>query len=177
MSANPVSSGDIIYQRFMERQRADGMALAESSDILRLHIPPMAPPHFVAEFFCKGLIRDAAGEIKEASRFQVGVWFPNDYLRRADPFEMVRLFTPGVWHPNVSADLPLICTGRITPGTPLVDILFQIFDILTYQKYNPREDDALNKAACSWARDHKDLFPIDRRPLKRRSLSLEVMPL
>jgi ubiquitin-protein ligase len=174
MIANQSSGSDAIYQRFLERQRVEGMALAEASDVLSLHIPPMAPPHFVAEFLCKGLIRDSAGEIKEASRFQVGVWFPADYLRRADPFEMVRLFTPGVWHPNVSQDLPLICTGRISPGTPLVDILFQIYDILTYQKYNPREDDSLNRAACSWARENQNLFPTDRRPLKRRSLNLEV---
>jgi ubiquitin-protein ligase len=177
MIADQLSRGDTIFQRFLERQRAEGMALAESSDILRLHIPPMAPPHFVAEYFCRGLICDAAGEIKEANHFQVGVWFPKDYLRRADPFEMVRLFTPGVWHPNISADLPLICTRRITPGTTLVDILYQIYDILTYQKYNPREDDSLNKSACSWARANQDRFPIDRRSLKRRALNLEVQSL
>jgi ubiquitin-protein ligase len=177
MSANQLSNGDTIYQRFMERQRAEGLALAESSDILRLHIPPMAPPHFVAEYLCKGMIRDAAGDIKEANNFQVGVWFPSDYLRRADPFEMLRVFTPDVWHPNVSADLPMICIGRLTPNTSLVDILYQIYDILTYQKYNPREDDSLNRAACSWARANQDRFPIDRRPLKRRSLNLEVQPL
>lgn len=176
MNANRFS-GDLVYRRFMERQLAEGTALALSSDILRLHVSPMAPPHFVAEYLCKGLVRDAAGEIKEASQFQVGVWFPQDYLRRADPFEMLRLFTPGVWHPNVSDELPLICIGRLTPGTTLVDILYQIYDILTFQKYNPREDDSLNKDACAWARQNQHRFPIDRRPLKRRSLNLEVQPL
>jgi ubiquitin-protein ligase len=87
---------------------------------------------------------------------------------------MVRLYTPRVWHPNVSGDLPLICIGRLAPGTTLVDILYQIYDILTYQKYNPREDDALNKPACAWARANQHRFPIDPRPLKRRTLSLEV---
>lgn len=177
MSAIQYSSSDAIYQRFMERQRIEGMALAESSDILRLHIPPMAPPHFVAEYFCKGLIRDAAGEIKEANRFQVGIWFPADYLRRADPFEMLRMFTPNVWHPNISPDLPLICTGHITPGTSLVDILFQVFEILAYMKYTPVEKNSLNPLACSWARENQDRFPIDRRPLKRRALNLEVKSL
>ena len=177
MSAIQYSSSDAIYQRFMERQRIEGMALSESSDILRLHIPPMAPPHFVAEYFCKGLIRDTAGEIKEANRFQVGIWFPADYLRRADPFEMLRMFTPGVWHPNISPDLPLICTGHITPGTPLVDILFQVFEILAYMKYTPVEKNSLNPLACSWARENQDRFPIDRRPLKRRALNLEVKSL
>jgi hypothetical protein len=81
-----------------------------------------------------------------------------------------------VWHPNVSRELPLICIGRLTPGAALADILYQLFDVLTWQKYNPREDDSLNKAACAWARANQHRFPVDRRPLKRRPLSLEVRP-
>ncbi len=177
MSANVSSVGDPVYQHFMERQLAEGMALARSSDLLQLHISPTVPPHFVAEFRCKGLVRNVAREIAEASEFHVGIWFPPDYLRRSDPFEMLRLFTPNVWHPNVSDELPLICIGRLTPGTSLVDILYQLYDVLTYQKYNPREDDSLNRVACAWARDNQHRFPIDRRPLKRQSLGLEVQPL
>jgi ubiquitin-protein ligase len=177
MSGHQFSSGDPIYQRFMERQLAEGVALSDASDVLSLRQSPMTPPHFVAEYTCNGLIRDAAGEIREANQFQVGIWFPADYLRRADPFEMLRIFTPNVWHPNVGSELPLICIGRLTPGTSLVDILFQVYEILTYQKYNPREDDALNKAACAWARANQDRFPVDRRPLKHQSLKLEVRPI
>ncbi len=177
MNTDQPGSGDPIYQRFMERQLAEGMALAQESDLLQLHIPPMSPPHFVAEYHCKGLVRGEDGEIREADRFEVGIWFPPDYLRRADPFEMIRMFTPNTWHPNISRELPLLCIGRLTPGTPLVDILYQVFDILTFQKYNPREDDALNKIACAWARANHQRFPVDRRPLKRRPmLNLEVKP-
>ncbi|MGA7342136.1 MAG: hypothetical protein WBE72_03270 [Terracidiphilus sp.] len=174
MSGQQFSNGDPIYELFLRRQMEEGMELARSSDLLRLHVPSMAPPHFVAEFLCTGLVREKEGEIKEASKFQVGIWFPPDYLRRADPFEMLRLFTPGVWHPNVSREQPLICIGRLTPGTTLVDILYQLFDILTFQKYNPRENDSLNKTACAWARENQNRFPIDRRPLKRQPLHLEV---
>jgi ubiquitin-protein ligase len=84
------------------------------------------------------------------------------------------MFTPNTWHPNISRELPLICIGRLTPGTPLVDILYQVFDILTYQKYNPRESDSLNPQACAFARENHDRFPIDARPLKRRPLNLQV---
>jgi len=168
---------DPIFERFIRRQFEEGMELAQSSDLLSLHVPPFTPPHFVAEFRCKSLVRDSDGEIAQADHFQLGVWFPPDYLRRADPFEMLRLLTPRVWHPNVSPDLPLICIGKLNPGGRLVDILYQVFDILTYQKYNPREDNALNKPACAWARAHQDRFPIDKRPLKRRALNLEVKAL
>src|SRR3989442_133913 len=141
MSMNQPSNVDLIFRHFMERQLAEGMALAEESDLLRLRIPPLAPPHFVAEYHCKGLVRGEDGEIREADRFEVGIWFPPDYLRRTDPFQILRMFTPNTWHPNISRELPLICIGRLTPGTALVDILYQIFDIVTYQRYNPREDD------------------------------------
>ena len=177
MSERVYSDTDPIYQRFMERQFAEGMALAEASDILRLHVPPLAPPHFVAEFLCKGLIKEQNGEIKEANSFQIGVWFPSDYLRRANCFYILRAFTPNIWHPNISYDLPLICIGRTTPGMPLVDILYQIFEILCYQRYTPREDNCLNHVACAWAREHEDSFPTDHRPLKRRPLRLEVQAL
>jgi ubiquitin-protein ligase len=177
MNTDLLDKSDPVYRRFMERQLQDALELEHSSDLIRLHIPPMAPPHVVAEFRCTGLIREGSGEIKEASEFHVGIWFPPDYLRRADAFEMLRMFTPNVWHPNVSREHPLICIGRLTPGTTLVDILYQCFDILTFQKYNPREDDCMNKTACAWARENHDRFPIDRRPLKRRPLDLEVEPL
>ena len=64
---------------------------------------------------------------------------------------------------------------QAAPGTSLVEIIYQIFEILTYVKVNTK--DPLNKDACSWAREHQSEFPIDRRPLKRRTLSLEVTPL
>jgi hypothetical protein len=166
-------SPDPILQRFLDRQFEEGVALARSSDLLDLHLLPASPPHCIAEFHCKGLVRQGEGEIREANEFLVGIWFPSDYLRRADPYQILRLLTPHVWHPNVSREFPLICVGRLAPGTALVDILYQLFDVLTYQKYNPREDDSLNKAACAWARANQERFPVDRRPLKRQAPSLE----
>ena len=167
--------GNPIYENFMRHQLEEGMELANSSDLLRLHVPPMSPPTFIAEFHCNGLIREGDGEIKVANEFRVGIWMGPDYLRRADAFEMLRMFTPNVWHPNVSRIHPLICVGRLVAGTPLVDILYQIFEVLTYTKWNTA--DGMNNAACAWAREHQNEFPIDRRPLKRRTLNLEVQPL
>jgi hypothetical protein len=169
-------SDDPIYRGFMERQLEEGMALAAASDLLRLHVPLSAPPHLVAEFLCKGLVRERDGVIKEAENWRVGIWFPPHYLRRIGQFDVLRMFTPNAWHPNISRELPLICIGHIVPGMTLVDILYQTFEVLSYHKFNPREDDCLNPVACAWAREHQHLFPIDRRPLKRRKLHLEVHP-
>ncbi len=169
---------DPIYDNFMQKQREEGAALATASDLLELQEHPFPPPSFVATFRCKGLVRTPEGVVEEADFFQAGIWMPPDYLRRADPFELLRWFgPPNVWHPNISNTLPLLCVGRIAPGMPLVDILYQVFEIITYTKYTPLETDCLNKECCSWARSNAARFPVDRRPLKRRLLNLEVSPL
>ena len=55
------------------------------------------------------------------------------------------------------------------PGTPLVDLIYQLYEIITYHNVEMRENNALNLEACSWARSNLDRFPIDRRPLRRRA--------
>ena len=167
---------DPIRDAFLARQYEEGMALAESSDILRLLPLDGTPPdRYLAEFLCKGLVRRPGGEVEEASYFLVGIWFPSDYLRRAEPWQVLSWVGPRhVFHPNISDKAPVICVGRLAPGTTLVDLLYQCFEIITYKKVTMREDDALNRSACSWARHNQRRFPIDPRPLKRRTLDLKV---
>jgi hypothetical protein len=159
---------DHVLEAFLTRQQEEGLRLAGSSDLLDL-VPVDGPPAqtYRAVFHCRGLVRQPGGEVARAEHFEVGIWFPSDYLRRAEPFQVLTWLGPGhVFHPNIRA--PFICIGRLPAGTPLADILYQVFEIVTYQKVTMREDDALNKEACAWARRHKDDFPIDPRPLKRR---------
>ena len=167
---------DKIFESFLKRQYEEGMALAEASDLLEVY--PMAgdpPNRYIAQFRCKGMIRDANGDPIEADHFEVGIWFPSDYLRRAEPFQVLTWLGPWeVFHPNISDKAPFICVGKLAPNTPLVDILYQCFEIITYNKVTMREDDALNAEACVWARENQHRFPIDRRPLKRRALDLRI---
>jgi hypothetical protein len=169
-----MATTDPILHAFLERQAEEGRALAQASDILKLECLPTGQ-HFVAHYSCRGLVKERDGVVREADAFHVGVFFGSDYLRSVNPFETLTLFGPlTTYHPNVAFGAPFICVGRIAPGMPLVDLLYQIYEILTWQKVTPREDDALNKEACRWARANQQRFPIDRRPLKRRELMLEV---
>jgi hypothetical protein len=163
-------SRDLVLEGFLARQREAGSALAQESDLLDL-VPLDGPPtqRYRAKFSCRGLIRSPDGEIREADHFEVGIWFPADYLRRVEPLEVLTWLGPRqIHHPNISDRVPLICVGRFGPGTALVDLLYMCFEVITYQKVTMREDDALNHDACVWARQHQHLFPVDRRPLKRR---------
>jgi hypothetical protein len=157
------------------------MALANESDLLRLNpLDGPIPQHYIADFRCTGLVLLATGEVEEANSFHVGIFFPEDYLRRAEPFEVLTwLGPPNIFHPNIrcrsgSMGLGAICVGRLTPGMRLVDLLYQCFEIITFNKVTMREDDALNHAACAWARQNQSRFPVDRRPLKRRHVDLQI---
>ncbi len=164
---------DRITSMFLQRQRDDAMALVRDSDLAT--VVPISPQHFAVRLRCKGLVQSRSGEILEAASFEFGVYMPSDYLRRADPFEVVTWFGPReIWHPNISNRAPFICIGRLLPGTPLVDIIHRVYQIVAYQKVTMREDDALNREACAWARQNQHRFPIDGRPLKRKAVALEI---
>jgi hypothetical protein len=169
---------DRVYEAFLERQRREGLALAGESDLLEV-VPEGPRPlcHFRLVLGCRGLVVTGSGELALAEHFEVGVRFPPDYLRRAHSAEVLTLLGPrGTFHPNIQGDGPGICAGHITPGTPLVDLIYQVWELLTYRKATVREDDALNRAACAWARRNAHRFPLDTRPLKRRPLRIEPPP-
>lgn len=169
---------DRILELFLERQHDEAAALTAASDLVS--VQPLGGPlstRYIVHFRCTGLVEAAPGTIEEANGFAVGVWFAPDYVRRADPWQTLTWLGPhNVFHPNISGTAALICIGQITPGTPLVDLVMRCFEVITFKKVTMREDDALNKGACAWAREHQARFPIDARPLKRRAITISVRP-
>jgi hypothetical protein len=159
---------DPVLHAFLERQHADAAALCRDSDLVAIAPHGTRVNRFLVQYSCTGLVQAPSGAIVEASNFFVGITFPPDYLRRAEPFHVVTwLGPPAIWHPNVAPGGAAICVGRLSPGTSLVDLVYQCWEIVTWNKVTMREDDALNSAACEWARHHPERFPVDRRPLKR----------
>ena len=164
---------DRVLAAFLRKQYTEGQALVAESNLVQL--TPLGEPanRYVAEFTCTGLVEAAPGRIEQADAFAVGIWFPDDYLRVVNPLRVVTWLAPRtIWHPNISATSSAVCVGRIEPGTSLVDLIYQVYEIITWQRVTMREDDALNHAACQWARAHRDRFPVDRRPLKRQPRGL-----
>jgi hypothetical protein len=167
---------DKVLAAFLARQREEGMALAAASDLLELvPVDGAQRQRYLADFRCKGLIQTESGEIVEAGRFVIGISFPDHYLREADPFQVLTWLEPRrIFHPNVSSVAPFICIGRLAPGTSLVDLLYRCFEIITYNRVTMQEHDALNREACAWARRNQHRFPVDQRPLKRRSIEFGI---
>ncbi len=69
----------------------------------------------------------------------------------------------------------MICVGHVQPGIGLVDLLYQVWEVLTYRRVVMREDDALNADACRWARSNQARFPTDGRPFKRTERRFEII--
>jgi hypothetical protein len=167
---------DPILARFLEKQAVEGAALAQASDLLQ--IQPLVrsggpAQHFIARFGCQGFVRLADREVVKHDCFDVGIYFPDNYLREASTYQVLTWLAPAnIFHPNIGA--PFICVGErfLRPGTPLVEVLFQLHAVISYRKWASHA--GLNPDACQWAVNHQHLFPADSRPLKRRKLQLEV---
>jgi len=170
---------DKVIEGFLRTQFEQGMALATQSDLLDL-VPLDPPPlvrRYLAHFHCTGLVRTPSGEIAEAKQFAVGIAFPDEYLRWVEPSQVLTLLSPrGAFHPNISDRGPFVCVGRMAPGTSLVDLLYQLHEIITYNKATVDERNAFNFDACQWARANAARLPVDRRPLKRRRIDFAVTP-
>lgn len=166
---------DRIFQSWLERQHADVLALAAASD--RFAVLPLAEvpsQSYVVRFDCQTIVRQG-NEVKPwHGGCVVGVRFPLDYLRVVPrPGWILSLLSPSnLYHPNVAP--PSLCIGRIPPGTSLCELIYQVYEVLTFVKLTPREDDALNREACAWARGNMQRFPVDPRPLRRQSADFEI---
>lgn len=164
---------DRVYEAFIEGQNVAAQTLNQASDIVHITSKKLNRGHlYIVKLLCKGLVNDN-GTIKEHGQFELGVHFPEHYLRRCDPATIVCWYSPSnVWHPNIKP--PFLCLGRVTPGMQLVDIVHQAYEIISYQKVTMNESDALNHDACAWARANSNKFPIDKRPLRQRTVQFNI---
>jgi len=170
---------DRVVENFLKRQLQVARQFTAASGIVKIaHVPmpgenPALPQHYVAEFACRGLVKQPDGSVTEADRFVVGIYFPDSYLRSANTFETLTWIGPlNVYHPNILP--PLICVGErfMRPGTGLEAIIYQVHSVITYVRWSSHA--GLNEEACQWARNNQNRFPVDRRPLKTRALNVRV---
>lgn len=166
---------DVIRGSFLARQYREISELAAHSDVLEVLGHGSAPPdRYILRFHCRALVKTDAG-VAETDQVDFGIRFAEDYQRRVDVAETFTVLAPArLYHPNVR--FPYICVGKVRPGTGIRDLVYQLYEMITYHRVVMREDDALNAEACAWARGHQERFPLEKRPLCRRALSLRSRP-
>lgn len=163
---------DRIWQRFMREQLKAASALTAESDIVEIHAErdgQSVPSRYLVRYNAPCLVCEAGGAVTRHDGYAVSIRFPVDYLRQVVPIQIVAWVLPAsAFHPNLNH--PFLCLGAIMPGTPLVDLVYRIYELASYMNFAPA--DGLNPAACQWARHHMAEFPITRRPMKRRKLDM-----
>jgi hypothetical protein len=175
---------DSILSEFLHRNYAEARALAAQSAVLTVCSPPgqPLPTHILCAFHGIPYLRkrsDSTVETVPDGEILVGVHFPPDYLRSTDRALYLKLISllspPSFFHPNVHA--PVLCPGvQLTPGLPLVALLWHIFDIVSYRNLTLDERNALDHQACRYLRQHPEvLAQLRPPPLRRRRL--QVTPL
>ena len=172
---------DKVMHGFLAKQYRQALDFVGSSDLVSLAPVSGDPPdRFIAHFTCTGLVRRGS-EVVEANDFTVGIWFPPDYLWKADSLLNLSWLEPDtIVHPNVGRgplrkEGPLaICIGEMRPGMPLVDILIQIAEVISYRNVEMDERRAMSWESCRWARSNLHRFPVDTRPLRRQAAGFHV---
>jgi len=155
-------------------------SLEDNSDGKDKHHLSKAPDQFLVRLDkINHLIKDHhSGQIqliKATVNFYIH--FPMDYLRSVDPYLYLRVVTvlhPDFFHPNIRIPQGWVCLGHnFQPGTPLADLIYHLYEIVTYQNTTVDERDAYNTEACRYLRLHKTM-KISAPPLFRKDLKLNV---
>jgi hypothetical protein len=144
------------------------------------HILSKAPDQFLVKLDkINHLVKDhTSGQIQLIQApINFYIHFPVDYLRSIDPHLYLRVVTvlrPDFFHPNIRIPQGWVCLGHnFQPGTPLADLIYHLYEIITYQNITVDERDAYNPEACRYLRSHKKM-KISAPPLFRRDLNLDV---
>ena len=162
---------DLVMRDWLAHEHAEVMQFSARSDVVKVAPIEGDPPFkYLVQLRCKGLAH-ANDRIRVVDHHVFGVRFPEDYLRvGCHPARLVTWLEPITeFAPNIRA--PLCCIGPVAPGMGLLNVIYQVHSMVTWQRFTAREDDALNQTACLWARQNMDRLPIDRsRSLIRREI-------
>jgi len=170
---------DPIFRAFLENTAREAGELAERSDVMTITpLPPAPTTTYLCEFDLSYLRRLPAGTVEIAGGpLGAVLHFPEDYLRSVDPHLYVKVasvLTPDMAHPNLLGGT--VCLGSgFAPGTSITWLLWELYDIVSYQNVTFDERNALNPEACRLLREHRHLLDrLQPRPFLRRERKLEV---
>ena len=137
-------------------------------------VPPER--YFVYYKKVKGLrlFTDPAGEKKEleiVDEHKIEIYLHADYPRLKPQCYILS----GTFHPNFRMAAPNdICIGDYwASGETIIDIIYQVGEMITYQNYNVSSP--LNGIAAKWAKENINLFPIDKVNLRQGEIEISLI--
>jgi len=120
------------------------------------------------------LIKDQSGNKKEleiVKDHKIEIYLHSDYPRLKPQCN----FLSDAFHPNFRMASPNdICIGDYwASGETLVDIIYQVGEMIIYQNYNVTSP--LNGIAAKWAKENLQLFPLDNVNLRQGELDISLI--
>jgi len=136
----------------------------------------LPPDRYVVKFSnVKGLkLSDNSADRKELeiiSDHIIEIYLHADYPRlKPQSYILSKIF-----HPNFRMASPNdICIGDYwASGETLVDIIYQIGEMITYKTYNVTSP--LNGIAAKWAKENTEVFPIDKVNLRQGEVEIHFL--
>ncbi|MCA8959925.1 MAG: hypothetical protein KDC38_05410 [Planctomycetes bacterium] len=171
---------DVAFEGFLERQRE--RAAEWNRETTLVEVRPRSDRSFDLLYRCLGVIADP--EHRRVMVATPGAWrdpwsgeaydgfvaridFRDDHLRRVDPFRLITWVGPiFVVHPNINGLFGKACIGPVAPSTGLEELIYRLWEVITFRNVNTNENDCLNPEVCGWARAQRARFPVDDRPLR-----------
>ncbi len=110
-------------------------------------------------------------ELEFLTEHQFEIYLHSDYPRLKPQCNMIT----DIFHPNFRMASPNdICIGDYwASGETLVDIVYQIGEMIMYQSYNVTSP--LNGIAAKWAKENRELFPLDKKILLLGEIEIDLL--
>lgn len=150
------------YQRIRE--------LVNRSDLIRILYTDGDPPEkYLIQFGCRGVEKlTSTGRPIYRDVHEVSIYLHAEYPLKQP---QLKWRTP-IFHPNIHST-GAVCIGAWWPAKTLDELILTLGEMVQYKNLGPK--DPMNSKAASWAIRNKRHFPVDKRPLKGRSLEDDIV--
>ena len=150
------------YQRIRE--------LVNRSDLIRIMYTDGDPPEkYLIQFSCRGVEKlTSTGRPIYRDVHEVSIYLHAEYPLKQP---QLKWRTP-IFHPNIHST-GAVCIGAWWPAKTLDELILTLGEMVQYKNLGPK--DPMNSKAASWAIRNKRQFPVDKRPLKGRSLEDDIV--
>jgi ubiquitin-protein ligase len=110
-------------------------------------------------------------ELEIIKEHKIEIYLHSDYPRLKPQSNIVS----EIFHPNFRMASPNdICIGDYwASGETLVDIIYQIGEMITFQSYNVSSP--LNGIAAKWVKENISLFPLDNTNLRQGEIDISLV--
>lgn len=160
-SPGTVGTSINIRQRRLQADYDRLRTLVSNSQFIRIDSVEGTPPEkYVISFSCRGVLGvDDRDQPIISEHHQIGVYLHYTYPKDSPA---VKWLTP-IFHPQITKE-GAVDIGVWYASKSLDDVISYFAELIQYKTYDPQN--VLNRKAGDWAANHRDLFPIDLRPLQ-----------